>query len=95
MVEKYVSRYAEKTVNKLDKKAILEGTKNRLNAIKITLKKFKEDEAKELTQIANELDSIISDAVENLGASNPVVSDLVDASKDVEINTNISEIKPE
>jgi len=92
-MERYVRKYAEST--KKTKRQILESAKLRLVKVKESLKKFKEDEAKELDKIAGELDIIISDAIDSVGASNPVVTDLVDASKDININQNISEIKSE
>jgi hypothetical protein len=95
MVEKYVSRYAENSGVKKDRKAILEGTKNRLNAIKITLKKFKEDEAKELSKAVDEIESVINDVITNIGVESPAVDTLVDAGKEVQIAADMADIKVE
>lgn len=90
----YKSKYSEE-VKKPSKKEILESAKTRLGKVKESLKKFKEDEAKELSGIASELDGIISDAIDSLGASAPVVTDLVDAAKDVDASQAVAEIKVE
>jgi len=94
-VEKYVSRYAEQKEVKKDKKAILEGVKNRLQAVKLNLKKFKEDEAKELEKAVDEIEGVITDVISNIGVESPAVDTLVDAGKEVAMAAEIADIKVE
>lgn len=94
MVERYVSRYNE-SVKKLDKKAILEGSKNRLQAVRETLKKFKEDEAKELEKAVDEIENVINDVITNIGVESPAVDTLVDAGKEVAMAADIADVKVE
>jgi hypothetical protein len=89
MIEKYVSRYAENKEIKKDKKAILEGTRNRLNAIKITLKKFKEDEAKELNAVVSDLEAVVVDAIDALGIESPAVDTLITAGQEVSVQADV------
>jgi hypothetical protein len=94
-VEKYVSRYAEQKEVKKDKKAILEGVKNRLQAVKLNLKKFKEDEVKELEKAVDEIEGVITDVISNIGVESPAVDTLVDAGKEVAMAAEIADIKVE
>jgi hypothetical protein len=89
MVDRYISKYAESV--KKDKKAILEGSKNRLQAVRLKLKNFKEDEAKELEKVVDEISAVATDIIDNLGIENPAVQTVVNAGQEVAQQANVIE----
>lgn len=62
-----------------------------LKEAKRLIKKIKEDDAKDIEKVADALDTVITDAIEDLGSGSAVVSDLIDAAKDLEFAQDADE----
>ena len=63
-----------------------------LKEAKRLIKKLKEEEAdpKDIAKIIDAIDEVVTDAIEDLGAGSPVVGDLIDAAKDLDMHYGIA-----
>ena len=63
-----------------------------LKEAKKLIKKLKEEEAdpKDIEKIIDAIDEVVTDAIEDLGAGSPVVGDLIDAAKDLDMHYGIA-----
>lgn len=85
------------------KKQILESAKKTIMSVKRKVKKMREEDNDEtpmdvvdsIETVADALDDVISTAIEELGAADPVIDDLIDAAQDVDIQSDIAEDNPE
>lgn len=85
------------------KKQILEAAKKSILSVKKRVKKMREEEGEEtpmdvvdaISDVADELDDIISDAIDELGAGNEVIDTLVDTAKTLDVQADIVEENPE
>ena len=63
-----------------------------LKEAKKLIKKLKEEEAdpKDIAKIIDAIDEVVTDAIEDLGAGSPVVGDLIDAAKDLDMQHDLA-----
>jgi len=78
---------------KTSKKITIKESIKKLKEAKAKLKTLKEDDAKEIEGIIDDLDTVITSAIDSLGSGDNVVSDLIDAAKDIEVAKDIAELE--
>jgi len=81
----------EKTVKKLTIKESIES----LKAMKQRLAKMKEEDSKDIDAVIDELDKVVTDAIDDLGAGSSVVDSLVDTAQELEIASDLADDEEE
>lgn len=84
---------------KQSKKQILESAQRTIKSIRTKIKKLREEEGDDvsdvvdvISDISDSLDDVISDAISELGADSPVITDLIDASSDIGVHEDMADI---
>lgn len=95
----YKSFFAEeKTVNK---KSSLRKAIKELAQLKVKIKRIREeddenvDKAEILSDVVDQIEDVITDVIDNLGATDPTVNTLIDTASEIENIADASEMKDE
>lgn len=88
-VKKYKPLFKEST-----KKVTLKESFSRLKEAQKKIKKMREEdeiEVDEVKEIIDNLDDIISDAIDSVGAASPIVDELVDTAQNLDIQADVED----